>query len=47
MAILTIFHVMKSSGYECQNHKIRVLRQSLQISAIESMYQVPEISEIP
>jgi hypothetical protein len=31
MAILSISHVMKSTGYEHQNHKIRVFRQSLQI----------------
>jgi len=34
MAILTILHVMKSSGYECQNYKIMVFRQSLEISQI-------------
>jgi len=32
MAILAISHVMKSTGYEHQNHKFRVFRQSLQVS---------------
>jgi len=29
MAILAISHVMKSTGYEHQNYKFRVFRQSL------------------
>ena len=36
MAILTILHAIKSAGYEHQNHRIRVFRQSLQISAISN-----------
>jgi len=32
LAILPISHVMKSNSYEHQNHKLRVFRQSLQLS---------------
>jgi hypothetical protein len=32
MTILVISYVMKSTCYEHQNHKIRVFRQSLEIS---------------
>ena len=38
MAVLAISHVMKSTGYEHQNHKFRVFRQSLQIHAIGPRY---------
>ena len=36
MSILAISHIMKSNGYERQKHKIRVFRQSLQISKVWS-----------
>jgi len=37
MAILAISHVMKSTGYEHQNHKFRVFRQSLQVSQVRAI----------
>lgn len=40
MAILAISHVMKSTGYEHQNHKFRVFRQSLQENQVSLTFDI-------
>ncbi len=44
MAILAISHVMKSTGYERQNHRFRVFRQSQQKHAIH--YHDKDVGDI-
>jgi len=44
MAILAISHVMKSNGYEHQNHKFKVFRQSLQENQISLNCDILRVS---